>query len=169
LRQVYTRASSKRLSGGSPSAFPGGERDVWESRLFGGAYHVTEASASGRPKFGALEVMYHPDGPAPRFGSCYFLLRPHVSIRSTFTFGGSHEEHSPERTGTLDLLDPVLSPLLVQLEQGCGAFGVNTLSAADFIHQVTKRLSEPFRDPQTRPLGRALDSFIEYRFTASSV
>jgi hypothetical protein len=36
--------------------------------------------------------MHYPDGPAPRFGSCFFLLRPNVAKRSTFTFGGSHED-----------------------------------------------------------------------------
>jgi hypothetical protein len=110
---VYKSQFETGLSSGSPSAFPGGERDLWESRLFGGAYHGADALASGRPKYGALEVMYHPDGPAPRFGSCYFLLHPEVSKRSTFTFGGSHEPQAPERTGTLDILEPVMAPLLV--------------------------------------------------------
>jgi hypothetical protein len=105
--------------------------------------------------------MCHPDGPAPRFGSCYFLLHPKVSKRSTFTFGGSHEEHASERTGTLGLLDPVMAPLLAQLVEGRGAFGVDNLTAAGFLHQLTYGLSKPFLDPQTRPLGRALDSFIE--------
>jgi hypothetical protein len=105
--------------------------------------------------------MYHPDGPAPRFGSCYFLLHPHVSKRSTFTFGGSHEEGASERTGTLDTLDPVLAPLLAQLARGSGAFGVGDLTIAALLEQLARGLSKPFRDPQGRPLGRALDSFIE--------
>jgi Protein of unknown function (DUF3626) len=75
---VYKSQFETGLSSGSPSAFAGGERDLWEERLFGGAYHVTDALASSRPKYGALEIMYHPDGPAPRFGSCYFLLHPEV-------------------------------------------------------------------------------------------
>jgi hypothetical protein len=158
---VYMSQFETGLSGGSPSAYPGGERDVWEDRLFGGAYHEPGASPAGRPKYGALAVMDHPDGPAPRFGSCYFLLRPNVSRRSTFTFGSSHEPHAPERTGTLEVIGPVMAPLLAQLEQGSGAFGVGDLTVAGLLDQLTRGLSKSFLDPQTRPLGRALDSFIE--------
>jgi hypothetical protein len=158
---VYKSQFETGLSGGSPSAFPGGERDLWESQLFGGAYHEPAVSPAGRPKYGALAVMDHPDGPAPRFGSCYFLLHPEVSKRSTFTFGSSHEPHAPERTGTLDVLDPVMAPLLAQFEQGSGAFGVDDLTLAGLLARLTSGLSKPFLDPQTRPLGRTLDSFIE--------
>jgi len=87
------------LSGGSPSAFPGGERDQWESQLFGGAYHEPDASPAGRPKYGALAVMDHPDGPAPRFGSCYFLLHAEVSSRSTFTFVAATNHTRPSAPG----------------------------------------------------------------------
>jgi hypothetical protein len=105
--------------------------------------------------------MNHPDGPAPRFGSCYFLLGPEVSSRSTFTFGGSHEPQAVDRTGTLKTLDPVMAPLLAQLERGEGAFGISHLTVSEFLAQLTNGLSKPFGNPQTRPLGRALDSFIE--------
>jgi hypothetical protein len=149
------------LSGGSPTAYSGGERDLWESRLFGGAYQEAEVSSAGRPKYGALQVMDHPDGPAPRFGSCYFLLRPEVSRRSTFTFGGSHEHEAVDQTGTLETLDPVLAPLLAQLERGEAAFGISHLTVGQFLAQLTHGLAKPFRDPQTRALGRALDSFLE--------
>ncbi|MGQ7111171.1 DUF3626 domain-containing protein, partial [Escherichia sp. TWPC-MK] len=45
----------------------------------------------------------HPDGPAPRFGSCYFLLSPKVSSRSTYTYLDSH-------TSGKFLLKPFLHP-----------------------------------------------------------
>jgi len=158
---LYRNQFETGLSSGSPSGFAGGERDLWEERLFGGAYHSQGVQAADRPKYGALEIMYHPDGPAPRFGSCYFLLRPHVSLRSTFTFGGSHEDHAPERTGTLETLDSVMDPLLSQVDRGEPAFGVDNLTVSGLLAQLTTGLSRPFRDPQDRPLGRALDSFIE--------
>lgn len=158
---LYRNQFETGLSSGSPSGFAGGERDLWEERLFGGAYHCQGVQANDRPKYGALEIMYHPDGPAPRFGSCYFLLRPHVSSRSTFTFGGSHEDHAPERTGTLETLDSVMAPLLSQLDRGEAAFGVDNLTVSGLLAQLTTGLCRPFRDPQDRPLGRALDSFIE--------
>lgn len=158
---VYKNQFDAGLSSGSPSAFPGGERDLWENRLFGGAYHGIDDASSGRPKYGALEVMDHPDGPAPRFGSCYFLLRPDVAGRSTFTFGGSHEDCAPERTGTLEVLEPVMAPLLAQIEQGGGAFGIDDLTVAGCLAQMARKASAPSLDPRPRPLGRVLDSFFE--------
>lgn len=157
----YKNQFETGLSSGSTSAYPGGRRDRWEEYLFGAAYHSPHSEASDRPKYGALQIIDHPDGPAPRFGSCYFLLRPRVSHRSTFTFGGSHEDGALERSGTIDTLDPVLAPLLVELAQGEGAFGVNTLTIDSLLSHLESSGPERGGDPQSRPLGRALDSFIE--------
>ncbi|NMM52744.1 DUF3626 domain-containing protein [Paenibacillus aquistagni] len=33
-----------------------------------------ELRCNDRPNYGALDLKLHLDGPAPRFGSCYFLL-----------------------------------------------------------------------------------------------
>lgn len=158
---VYRSQFETALSSGSPSAFPGGERDAWEERLFGGAYHAAGGAASDRPRYGALDVARHPDGPAPRFGSCYFLLRPHVSVRSTFTFGDSHEDGATARTGTLDQLDPVMASLLERVERGRGAFALQDLTVAGLLHRLTHELAAPLRDPGTGRPGRALDSYIE--------
>lgn len=76
---MYKSQFETLISNGSVSAYPGGERDLWEKRIFGGAYHLNGSTNSERPKYGALDLMLHPDGPAPRFGSCYFLLSPKVS------------------------------------------------------------------------------------------
>jgi Protein of unknown function (DUF3626) len=158
---VYTNQFVVGLSSGSPSAFPGGERDLWEHRLFEAAYHAADVTSPGRPKYGALDVMHYPDGPAPRFGSCFFLLRPNVANRSTFTFGGSHEDGSLERTGTIDVMEPVLAPLLAQLERGSGVFAMADLSVEGCLTRMAQSFSTPFPEPALRPLGRALDSFIE--------
>lgn len=158
---LYTNQFVAGLSSGSPSAFRGGARDLWEDRLFGGAYHRASVTSQGRPKYGALDVMHYPDGPAPRFGSCFFLLRPDVAKHSTFTFGGSHEDCALDRTGTLDVMEPVIAPLLSQLESGNGAFAITDLSVKDCLTRMARTFSMPFPDPAARPLGRALDSFIE--------
>lgn len=110
---------------------------------------------------GALDVMHYPDGPAPRFGSCFFLLRPDVAQRSTFTFGGSHEDCALDRTGTLDVMEPILAPLLLQLERGVGAFAAADLSVEGCLTLMAQNFSAPFPEPAFRCLGRALDSFIE--------
>jgi hypothetical protein len=106
---VYRNQFETGLSTGSLSAFPGGVRDTWERTLFGGAYHTDGVTSSERPKYGALELVRYSDGPIPRFGSCYLVLRPNVSARTSFTFMGSEDPRAIERLarhhGTDGLLD----------------------------------------------------------------
>jgi Protein of unknown function (DUF3626) len=61
-------------SNGGLTAYPGGDRWRWESRIFGGAYD--EAPARDRPVYGALNFRGKPTGGAPRFGSAHFRLVP---------------------------------------------------------------------------------------------
>lgn len=131
-------------------------------RESGRRYHSSDVTPSGRPKYGALDVMHHPDGPVPRFGSCVFLLRPDVAKRSTFTFGGSHEDWAVDRTGTLDVMEPVLAPLLSQLERGAGAFrhrrfvggGLSDADGTEFLNTFL-RFRIPRPGTRTRQLYRA--------------
>src|SRR5690625_4543910 len=86
----YKNQFETLLSNGKLAPSSGGERDVWENRIFGGAYQRGSTTNDQRPKYGALHLMLHSDGPSPRFGSCYFLLYPHVSRRCTCTYMDSH-------------------------------------------------------------------------------
>ncbi len=54
---LYRNQFETGLSSGSPSGFAGGDRDLWEERLFGSAYHDQGVQAADRPKYGALEIM----------------------------------------------------------------------------------------------------------------
>lgn len=81
----YSSQFETRISNGSRSAFPGGQRDLWEARLFAGAYN--DAPPQERPKYGAVSVMGFGDGPSPRFGSCFLVLRPNVSERTNVHLG----------------------------------------------------------------------------------
>ena len=49
---------------GSLSAYPGGDRWHWETRLFGGAYDT--AASNERPKVGALNYRRRATGASPR-------------------------------------------------------------------------------------------------------
>jgi hypothetical protein len=157
---LYKNQFETGISGGSPSAFVGGERDLWERDLFAAAYHGADVTGGTRPKYGALEVVHHPDGPAPRFGSSYFVLRHHVVRRATLTWGGSNEEDAPGRTTTMDALEPLMAPLLLQLAEGQGAFGVDNLSIAHLFDRLTCKRAAPDAC-EGLALGRALDSFVE--------
>jgi hypothetical protein len=79
-------------SNGGLTAYPGGDRWRWESRIFGGAYD--EAPARDRPVYGALNFRVKPAGGAPRFGSAHFRLIPQVLARTTFCYPDSFLEPS---------------------------------------------------------------------------
>jgi Protein of unknown function (DUF3626) len=148
------------ISSGSPTAYPGGERDEWERRMFGTAYHAAPVVDADRPKYGALEVLPHPDGASPRFGSCYFVLCTQVARRCTFTFGGSQEDDALDRSGTLAVFEPVLASVVAGLVRGNGAFGDDRLNLATLVARL--QTDNGARDSKAGwPLGRALDSFVE--------
>lgn len=107
---VYRSQFETGISNGGLSAYPGGDRDRWEERLFGGAYQRHHAPPADRPKYGGLNLLDHPDGPCPRFGSCHLVLRPHVAERTTFCYGDSHR--GPRHVGTADAFEPVLAAWL---------------------------------------------------------
>lgn len=95
---IYRSQFETGVTSGSRTAYPGGERDSWEDKLFEGAYRGCHPR--DRPKYGALNVMACSDGAAPRFGSCHVRLRPDAVHRATFTFGDSHL--GPTEIGTAD-------------------------------------------------------------------
>ena len=65
LSQFSTATSTSGLT-----AFTGGDRWLWEHRIFDGVYdHVSPAA--DHPIYGALAIDHDPYGPAPRFGSSY--------------------------------------------------------------------------------------------------
>lgn len=97
---VYRSQFETGTSNGGLTAFEGGDRWRWESRLFGGRYDAGPASA--RPVYGAWNRRDDPYGGAIRFGSAHLRLRAHVVARATFCFPDS--VHEPEDHGGPDLL-----------------------------------------------------------------
>jgi hypothetical protein len=169
---VYRNQFETGLSSGGLSAFRGGARDAWEMTLFGGAYHMGAVPASERPKYGALELVRFPDGPIPRFGSCYFVLRPSVSMRTSFTFMGSEDPRATERLGVIGQMDCVMTALLAEIEEGgvstppwppfrAPTLGVPNLTVSRLLRDIIKDLQQPRREPAEGKLGRVLDTEIE--------
>jgi hypothetical protein len=156
---VYRSQFQTRISNGSRTGFPGGERDGWEKKLFGGAYHASEIDTDERPKYGALDLMQHPDGGSPRFGSCYFVLRPHMAARCTLTWGDSHA--GPEHVGTFGLLEPLIAAMLEAVEASGEVLGVAGMTVASVLRRLTSQEALAPRDPARTPAGRALDDYIE--------
>ena len=156
---VYHSQFVTQLSSGSVSAFPGGARDNWERQLFDGAYNLTGSTDSDRPKYGALNLMFHPEGPAPRFGSCYFLLSPTASHRSTFTYLDSHQD--PAERGTFEEFDDILAALLQEIFMRDFALGQHSLTPGLLVGHLLTSFNKPIDDFLSQNPGRNLNHYIE--------
>ena len=89
---TYRSQFETGTSSGGLTAYRGGDRWNWESRIFGGAYD--EGDPSFRPKYGALNHRDDPVGGSRRFGSSHFRLVPHVRSRTSFCYPDSHWQPS---------------------------------------------------------------------------
>jgi hypothetical protein len=149
---IYQSQFKTGVSNGSATAFAGGDRDIWEERLFDGAYQQAGVTPEERPKYGALDLMGYADGGSPRFGSCYFRLRPEVTERCTFTWGDSHA--GPEHLGTTEVFEPILAALFREVESRGEALG-HPMNLTDL---QTLLAASP---GASGAVGRALDDYIE--------
>jgi hypothetical protein len=100
--------------------------------------------------------MRNPDGPAPRFGSCFFVLKPEVSARSTFMFGGSQAD--PKYRGTLDEFHAILAAAFEECFTRDFALGVSYIRPAQLMERIIN-LKTPLQD--SRDQSRNLDHFVE--------
>ncbi|WP_446214417.1 DUF3626 domain-containing protein [Micromonospora sp. IBSANI012] len=145
------------ISNGGLTAYPGGDRDRWEEAMFGGAYQVPGVRPAERPVYGGLNLLDHPDGACPRFGSCHLRLRPEVLARTTFCFGDSHL--GPKDFGTVDVAEPVLAALL-EATAGTGvSLGVVGMDTARLVTTLLRRRERQAWAPGSA--GRALDDYVE--------
>ncbi len=85
---IYRSQFETGTSNGGLTAYRGGDRWTWESRIFGGAYDGADPTM--RPKYGALNFRRWEIGGSPRFGSSHLRLRDHVLERTTFCYPDSH-------------------------------------------------------------------------------
>lgn len=155
---LYRSQFETGLSNGNLSPFAGGERDEWEREYFSGAYHVPGVGLEHRPKYGALDLRLAPDGPAPRFGSCYFLLNPAVSSRCTFSYLDSHLD--PRHRGTLDEMDDILFALVTHAFDHDFVLGERPVRPRALIDRLLA-LSGPRPDPATSTPSRNLNHYVE--------
>lgn len=118
---VYRSQFETRISNGGLTAYPGGDRDVWEHALFAGVYQRPDVLVCERPKYGGLNLMNHLNGACPRFGSCHLRLRRATTERATLIFGDSAAK--PTDIGLIGAFEPVLAPLLEAVAFGAGALG----------------------------------------------
>jgi hypothetical protein len=93
---IYRSQFETGTSNGGLTAHPGGDRWLWEHRMFDGAYD--HAPAEQRPKYGSLNYRRRPAGGSLRFGSSHLRLARHVLSRTTFCYPDSST--TPTHVGT---------------------------------------------------------------------
>ncbi|WP_341503668.1 DUF3626 domain-containing protein [Gallaecimonas sp. GXIMD4217] len=143
------------LSSGMLSPELGGPRDRWEGQLFGTSY----PGLDHRPKYGALDLLLHPDGPSPRFGSCYLLLKPAVLASSTFCYADSHLV--PREKGTIAVFDDVLAALFRDCFERHYALGRGHIKPGQLVDHLCERLAAPIAERFSQSPARTLDHYIE--------
>ena len=146
-----------QISNGRVDFATGGKRDQWENKLFGHAYE--QAAPSCRPKYGGLFLLGQSDGPAPRFGSCYFVLSPDATKRTTFCYGDSHLD--PPTRGTCDAWEDILAELFQESFTRDGALGIGGLRPPALAGRMLNLLQAPLNDKWSYPPARNLDHYIE--------
>ncbi|MBQ4889594.1 DUF3626 domain-containing protein [Shewanella sp. MMG014] len=152
---VYKSQFETHISNGQLSPELGGPRDHWENQLFGQCY----SGVKQRPKYGALDIGLCPMGPAPRFGSCYFLTHAQLLSRCTFSYMDSYR--LPKEKGTLANFEVVLAALLSECFERQYALGVNNIKPADIVDHVKQQLPLGIQRRFLRPTSANLDHYIE--------
>lgn len=95
------------VGNGGLTAYPGGDRWRWESRLFGAVYDAHEPAH--RPVYGSLNRRRWSTGGSPRFGSSHLRLSADTLARTTFCFPDSYLQPTDfgtaERMGLIPLAE----------------------------------------------------------------
>ncbi len=156
---VYQNQFQSKCSNGKLAPEKGGSRDHWENALFENAYSAPDLDSDLRPRYGALDLLKHNHGPAPRFGSCFFVLKAEVNERASFTFGDSHS--LPKARGTTDLFDLVYADLLEQSFVYEHALGESCIRPNKLLEKIETRLNEKNISQRFSSEVRNLDQYIE--------
>ncbi|OJJ22800.1 hypothetical protein BKI52_00160 [marine bacterium AO1-C] len=154
----YKSQFETNISNGALDPTTGGKREQWENLLFGNTYHQS-ISLANRPKYGALDLWRFSDGPAPRFGSCFFVSKPHLSQYATFTYLDSHL--NPDVKGTINCFEDILASLLSEAFERDFAVGQTNIRPHQLLDQVSKRLNTSDHFVYQGAPSRNLNHYIE--------
>lgn len=135
---------------GDRSAFVGGDRFLWEQRIF---FDVYPPESIDRPKYGALNLFQYLDGGSVRFGSCYFALNQDAVHRCTFAYGDSFT--NPQTLCTSDTLAAVLASLFKDVQTNLRILNQMVASEQEALAVLLTSFDTP------KHMGRNLDYCIE--------
>lgn len=161
---IYKSQFETKISNGSLSAYKGGQRDIWENNLFGQIFSSNDYPMTQRPKYGALDLLRHANGPSPRFGSCYFVLKPKLSQAATFTYLDSYK--TPDERGTMKLFNVILVSLLRDCLENKGALGEANIAPTELVDKILRNLSTPYTQTVLHKPKQNLDQYIEAQIHA---
>jgi hypothetical protein len=135
---------------GGKTAFIGGDRFLWEQRIFYDAY---PDNSLDRPKYGALNIFRYIDGASVRFGSCYLTLKKETIDRCTFAYGDSST--NPTTLCTSDTFVCVLAELFRDVKKN-----------GKLLNQIVSSEQETLaillnKSNSIKVIGRNLDYCIE--------
>jgi hypothetical protein len=135
---------------GGKTAFIGGDRFLWEQRIFCNAY---PDNSLDRPKYGALNILKYIDGASVRFGSCYLTLKKERIDRCTFAYGDSST--NPTTLCTRDTFVCVLADLFRDVQ-----------NHGKLLNQIVSSVQETLaillnKNNRIKVIGRNLDYCIE--------
>ncbi|WP_173042338.1 DUF3626 domain-containing protein [Phytohabitans flavus] len=86
--RLYRSQFETGTGNGGLTAFEGGDRWLWESRMFATAYDA--GPPTDRPKYGSLNFRRRVVGGSPRFGSAHLRMAAHTLARTTFCYPDSY-------------------------------------------------------------------------------
>lgn len=155
----YNSQFETEISNGSLTAFKGGERDIWENLLFGQIYKENEIPNPLRPKYGSLRLISHSNGPSPRFGSCYFLMKPELSKYATFTYLDSYM--NPKEKGTINFFEEMLACLLSECFERDYVIGENEIRPSGLVKKINQDLNQDYTFISKKRASKNLDHYIE--------
>lgn len=159
---IYRSQFETGTSSGGLTAYRGGDRWKWESRIFGGAYD--EGPPSLRPKYGALNYRHDPVGGARRFGSCHLRLAPNVHSRTSFCYPDSYLEPRDFAVGyvapLIALAEANELALDLWLDNCIEAHVHGPLSVAEDVEAVV--LDPSFRSTAIERAATSLDCSVEW-------
>ena len=148
------------ISNGRVDTSQGGFRDTLEARLFGEDYvKFIQGRPEMRVKYGALSLIGSNNGPAPRFGSCYFVFKQEVMKRSTFCYGDSY--NAPDELGLEGMWEVILSKLFNDSYDQDGVLGMKLLRPPELYERMKKVLEGPVGNNWSFPALSNLNSYIE--------
>jgi hypothetical protein len=157
---VYRSQFETRVSNGGLTAYPGGDRWRWESRIFGAAYD--DGPPAGRPKYGSLNFRQRRVGGSPRFGSAHLRLTAGTLDRATFCYPDSAS--APERFGVAARLSSLVklaeaddTDRATTVEDGASLLGCPVEWHGGFTVTTAALLENPgYRGPEFARLGASL-------------